>query len=709
MSTTEMESVEDAQTPVKMWAQEIESAKEFMKPFQKEAKKINRRYLDKREATENTEYRVNLFWSTIKVIMSMLYARPPKVAVGREFTDYNDDVARVAAEILERLLNNDVQADGATSRSSIRLALQDWATLGLGQVWSRYDVKTQTQYIDPVIDPMTGMELSPATEYERIVGEDVITDYVFWDDFLYSPCRVWADVRWVARRVYMTKAELVSRFGEEVGNRVPMAKSRPKAEQSPNGAQMPPPKDPWSRAKVWEIWDKASRSVVFYAEGCDFLLDQVQDPLQLTDFFPCPEPLLENTTTAEFIPRSDYVMAQDQFDQLDEINTRISWLTRGMKLVGVYDKSADGVQRMLNQATENQLIPIDNWALFAESGGLKGKIEWMPIQDVAAVLERLVMLRDQVKGQIYEVLGISDIMRGSTKASETASAQQLKAQFGSTRISEKQQAVAMFVQRTLSIKAEIIEKHFQPQIIAERSNIMMTPDAQLAQPAIQLLKSPQALAYKVKVQAETMAYQDQQQMIKQRTEALTAMGQFLQQAHQAAQALPQTGPMFLEMVKWYMASFHGFQSIEGVLDKAIMQANQALAQPKQPDPKEAAEVQRDYAEIEEKKAGALERRAGAAKDLAETALKAREAGMPFPPIPPEPLLPPMGAGGPPMMPGGPPVSPGQGGMSPSPSPSPQPPAQPSPVAPPPVNPNQPPQAQMPRPVQLPPGTPGGQP
>jgi len=134
MATSEIETQEDAQTPVKMWSQEISAAQEFMKPFQREAKKINRRYLDKREATEDGEFRVNLFWSTIKVVMSMLFARPPKVAVKREYDDFNDDASRVAAEILQRLLNNDVQGDGSTSRASIRLALQDWATLGLGQV-----------------------------------------------------------------------------------------------------------------------------------------------------------------------------------------------------------------------------------------------------------------------------------------------------------------------------------------------------------------------------------------------------------------------------------------------------------------------------------------------------------------------------------------------------------------------------------------------
>jgi hypothetical protein len=659
-----------------LWASEVSAAKKFMEKFHKSALRINERYIDKRKAEQDGEFRVNLFWSSIQVVMSMLYAQPPKADVKRLYDDFNDEPSRVGAEILERILNNDVQEDGSTSDASLRYAIQDWAILGLGQVWARYSVDTEREQYDAVTDPMTGVELSPAGEFERIVDEDAPLDYVHWEDFLYSPARIWEEVRWVGRRVYMTREQLVARFGEDIGKRVPI-NSNKNATNNRDGQKVALPKDPWQRAEVWEIWDKRTERVVWFCEGCDFLLDEREDPLQLEDFFPCPQPLIANATTIEMVPRSDYILAQDQFEQLDEINTRIGYLTRAMKVVGVYDKSAEGVQRMLSQAVENQLIPVDNWAMFAEGGGLKSKVDWMPVAEVATVIEKLVLLREQVKGQIYEVLGISDIMRGNTKASETLGAQQIKAQFGSTRVQLKQFYVAKFVQKALSIKAEIIGRHFQPQTIAQRSNIMASPDAQFAPAAIQLIKQPEISKYRVTVLADSLAYVDRKVENEQRTAALTAMGQFMQQAGSMIQSAPTATPMLLEMAKWFMAGFKGFQSIEGVFDQAINAAKQSLAGPKEPDPKEEVEVQRMLAEIEEKKAGAMQRRASAEKDLVDSMVALVPVGLPLPiplpavvgggvPMPPRPPMPPMpGPGGmappggpmPPQMPPGPPGPP----------------------------------------------------
>jgi len=614
-----------------LWGSELKASKKFMEKFRKSAVRINERYLDKRPADQEGEFRVNLFWSSMQVVMSMLYAQPPKADVKRLYDDFNDEASRVGAEILERILNNDVQTDGSTSNAAIQYSILDWTTIGLGQVWARYSVDTEMQQYDAVTDPMTGMEMSPAGEFERISDEDAPLDYVHWDDFLYSPARIWEEVRWVGRRVYMTREQLVTRFGEDIGKRVPIKSN---LKQTNNVERVDLPKDPWQRAEVWEIWDKRTKKVVWYSEGCDFLLDERDDPLQLDDFWPCPQPLIANATTLEFVPRADYIMAQDQFEQLDEINTRISYLTRAMKVVGIYDKSAEGVQRMLNDAVENQLIPVDNWAMFAESGGLKSKIDWLPVAEVAAVIEKLVMLREQVKGQIYEVLGISDIMRGNTKASETLGAQQIKAQFGSTRVQLKQMYVAKFVQKSLAIKAEIIARHFQPETIAMRSNIMASPDAQFAQEAISLIKQPEVAKYRVKVQADSIAFIDRKAENESRTEALTALGQFLQQAGAVVQTAPAAAPLLLEMSKWFMAGFKGFQSIEGVFDQAINAAKQEMTKPKEPDPMQQAEVGRIQAEIEEKNAGSMQRRASAGKDLADAMVSLYPLGIELPiPIP----------------------------------------------------------------------------
>lgn len=656
-----------------LWGSEIKSANKYLKDFKTDAKQIEERYLDKRGPYQQSEFRVNLFWSTMQVVLATLYAQPPKADVKRLYDDPNDEASRVAGEIMGRLLNNDIQRDGSSSNGAIRTAVQDWSIVGMGQVWARYDVSTSVEEFSEVQDPITGEVLVPAESVEKIENEDALVEWIHWNDFLYSPARVWEEVRWVARRVYMTREQLNARFGEEIGRQVPMSQ-KPATKQDPlTGNVMPIPKDPWNRAEVWEIWDKRTKMVYWYNQECDFLLDQREDPLQLRDFFPCPCPMMANLTSSALVPRADYIMAQGQFEQMDELNTRATWLTRAMKVVGVYDKTAEGVQRMLSQAIENQLIPVDNWAMFAEAGGVKGKIDWLPLETVSTTVEKLKMFQESVKAQIYEVLGISDIMRGSSKASETASAQQIKAQFGSTRMQLKQFAVAKFVQSALGIKAEIIERHFQPETIIKRSNIMMSPDAQFAQPAVELLKNVDECEYRVQVEADSLSIVDRKAQIDSYTAMMTAVGQAMQQTAPLIEKVPEAAPAMLGVIKSFLSKFKASEEVEGMFDQAINALQQKLQTPAQPDPIKAAEA-------EEKMAGAVDRKAAAVQKLADAELKTVQAMGTFP-APVEPILsgqvnplqpqPPMGMGAPvpgqqPMgVPGGPagqPVPPQMGGQ-----------------------------------------------
>ena len=651
-----------------LWGAELKAATKYLKDWRKDAKNIEERYLDKRGPYEDSEFRVNLFWSTMQVVLASLYAQPPKADVKRLYDDPNDQASRVAGEIMGRLLNNDIQRDGSTSNAAIRTAVQDWSIVGMGQVWARYDVTTSIESFGEVQDPVTGEVLVPAEDVEKIESEDALIEWVHWDDFTYSPARIWEEVRWVGRRVYMTREQLIARFGEEVGKRVPMSQKPSTKVDALTGIVQPIPKDPWNRAEVWEIWDKRTKTVYWYNQECDFLLDQREDPLGLKDFFPCPAPMMANLTSSALIPRPDYIMAQGQFEQMDELNTRATWLTRAMKVVGVYDKTAEGVQRMLSQAIENQLIPVDNWAMFAEAGGVKGKIDWLPLDLVSNTVEKLKMFQESVKAQIYEVLGISDIMRGSSKASETASAQQIKAQFGSTRMQLKQFAVAKFVQGALGIKAEIIEKHFQPETIIKRSNIMLSPDAQFAEPAIALLKNPEEAEYRVTVEADSLSLVDRNAQIQSYTQMLTAVGQAMQQLTPMIEKVPAAAPAMMGIVKSFVAKFKASEELEGMFDQAIQALQDAAAQPQQPDPVKEAEVQ-------EKLAGATDRKAAAVQKLADAELKTTQALGTFPaPVDPilagqvNPLQPQPAMGGAPVPPpsGQPPMA--AAGMPPAPLP-----------------------------------------
>lgn len=605
----------------KLWLTEIEAAQKETDRFQKDADRITRRYLDKRSADQDFESRVNIFWSTIDVVKSSIYARPPKADVHRLYKDFDDDVPRVASEMLERLLNNEIEMDGSSFDSSARHGIEDWLIVGMGQMWNRYEANTVPEIISAEIDPVSGAELVPEQQFERLVSEDAITEWVSYKDFYWAPARVWEEVRWVARRVYMTREQLVRRFGDEIGKKVPLSLTKPK-----RGSTVPieVQNEPWQKAEVYEIWCKTSKMVYWLAKGMDQLLDERQDPLGLTDFFPCPPAIMANLTTSNLIPRADFIMAQDQFDELDEINTRIKWLTKAAKVVGAYNKSAgDSVGRVLQQAVENQLVPVDNWAMFAESGGLKGQIDWVPIDQVVNAIDKLRVYRQDKVQQIYEVLGISDIMRGSTKASETASAQQLKAQFGSTRLQLKQFYVAQWIQSGLRIKAEIIMKHFQPETIIQRSNVMYTPDRDKAQEAAELLKNTAINRYRIVVEADSMAAIDWASERESRMEFLNGIGAFINSAMPMAQAEPAAAPFLLKLMQWGLSAFRASKGIEGVLDQAISSMEQAKNKPAEPNPMQEAE-------LEEKKAGSMERRAQAVKEIADAIEKMAMIGQPLP-------------------------------------------------------------------------------
>lgn len=615
------------------WSTEIQASQQELMKFHTDANRITQRYLDRRDAYAKDESKVNLFWSTMKVLLSMLYARPPKADVSRTFQDFEDDQARVAGLMLQRILNRGFDENVSVWDAAVRQGIEDWLIVGMGQIWLRYEVKTEPYVIPAVFDEF-GMELQPETEAERIVDEDAPVDYIYWEDFFYSPARTWPEVRWVARRVWMTKDQLVERFGEEIAKIVPLGVQVKKADVNDQS----PKHDPWSKAEVFEIWCKENKKVYWYAKGADVILDVKDDPLQLDGFFPCPKPLAANVTSSNFMPRADYIFAQDQFNELDEINTRITWLTRAAKVVGVYDKTADGVQRMFQQGAENQMIPVDNWAVFAEKGGIKGQVDWAPIDMVVNCIERLRQYRQDKVMQIYEVLGISDVMRGSSRASETATAQQIKAQFGSTRIQLMQFYIADWISQALRIKAEIICKHWQPETIIKRSNIERTPDAAMAMDAIALLKDEHMAQYRVNVEADSMAALDWAAERDAAVQFMQGLGAFISQVAPMAQSVPQAAPVLLSLLQWSVSKFRVSQQIEGVLDQAIgALKQQGLPQPNQPNPLQEAEVA-------EKQAGARKRMAEATDTEMDARMKALQLGM----MQPQPNLPPAGPQMPPV-------------------------------------------------------------
>lgn len=598
-------------TPYQRWLVEIAYAEAELSKFHERGRTVLRRYLDERDAIDQMQKWFNLFHANTDILKSALYAQLPKPVVSRRFKDYQDDVARVAGTILERSLARDLDDPRDMFDSVMRHAVEDRLLPGLGTCWIRLETDTVDEAAESPVEGTAeageglgeGNEAAPnhgfrtgaapdapqgAPVYKRITDQRVVVDYVFWQDFLYSPCRVWSERRWVGRRAYMTRDELKRRFGEK-GEAVPLNYKPKDYLTVPSGVT--PTHEALSKAVVYEIWDRDKRKVYWLCKDYPELLDEKDDPLQLVGFEPCPMPMFANVTTSNCVPRPDFYMLQDQYNELDTVNNRISMLVRACKVCGVYDRAAEGVQRMLQEGFDNTLIPVDNWAAFAEKGGVKGQVDWLPLDTVMATMERLYAAREAIKQQIYEMTGIADIVRGQSKASETLGAQQIKAQFASIRIKTLQDQVAQFATEILRIRAEIMVKHFDAYILLKRSNILQVEPEPLVAQAVALLQSEEGFEWRVEITADSLAQADYAMEKQDRVEFIATVTPFIEKAGQMAQVVPEVAPLLVGMLKWAASAFRNTSEIETMLDQALDSLQKQPPQQK-PDPRqEQAQVE----------------------------------------------------------------------------------------------------------------------
>ena len=571
------------------WSMEFGASKKHVEKWQEQSEKIVNRYLDKEDRNRAKSTKWNLFTSDVNLKRALFYGRTPQVEVGRRHQDSQDQAARVASEMLERLLNTDIERDSDSFAVAMGHALDDLLLPGLGSARLRYVADFEAGEETPAKNDDEGNELAPAVPaQERKSREDVEVDYVYWRDQLWSPCRTFHEVRWWAFKAEMSREAMTARFGEDVAKVVPLNSKRAGRGSSDNDAAKA---DPWSRADVWEVWSKEHKRVFWFVEGYPAVLDSKEDPLELEGFWPFARPMIANATTSNFIPQPDFILAQDLYDEIDLVSTRIMLLERCIAVRGVYDKNSTAVKRLIDEAGQNELIPVEGWNAFAEKGGVKGAVDWLPLDMVVAAIDKLRDLRLELKQALFEITGMSDIMRGQQAQNGTPGEASVKARFSSVRVQSQQDEFARFASDTQRLKAEIIAKHFDPQTIIDRSNVLRTPDAQLAQQAVALIKD-EFSAYRVQVKPEAVALTDFAALKAERVDFIQAITGFVTGMAPVAQAMPGSMPFLLQILQWAMAGFKGSSTIEGVLDQAIAQANaqaQAKAamppQPPPPDPK----------------------------------------------------------------------------------------------------------------------------
>ena len=508
MDTTKnlMGTVEAAKADpkVRSWLTELDSARKRMKDYRKDASRVVKLY----EGGKAAESPFNILYSNTETLAPALYNNLPRPVVQRRFKD-DDPLGKVASDVarrsLEFLIDNELGTytpfDDLMSQAVLEALVP-----GQGVTRFKYDASFAEQ--PEPNNPTEGQEdetgegeievekgeihAEPAeqVEYETVCGESVP-----WDRFLHGYAKQWKDVPWVAFEHFMTRDELVKNFGEEIGHRIPLNISGKETANESDDGDRDDDKlrdaEGVTLAHVFEIWDKETKMVRFlapsYPQG---FVKSVEDPLELSGFFPMPQPLMLFPKISSLAPVPLYTMYEEQAKELNRVTVRINKIVQALKVRGFYDSTLEGLDKVLS-ADDNVLIPAENVAAMQQGQTLEKAIWLMPLEKLIVVLQQLYAQRQQVKQVIYEITGISDILRGASVASETATAQNIKNQWGTLRLKKLQKQVSKYVRDCLRIMGEIAMTKFSQQTISQMTGLQF-PTGEQKQQAQMLLQQAQA-------------------------------------------------------------------------------------------------------------------------------------------------------------------------------------------------------------------------
>ena len=598
----------------KKWETEISDALKREKDYRLDGRKV----VDIYEGRKADEVPFAILYSNTEVLVPAVYNSRPIPIVERRFKDA-DPLGKLVSEVstrtLKYLIDNEAR-DYDSFDDLVAPAVLESLLVNRGLTRFKYKVDEST---------------------ECVFGEAVR-----WDKFFHGYARTWKKVPWLGFEWDMSEGDLRENFKnipldfKGISDESFEQRGSGETKQELTGVRT---------YKVFEIWDKASKKVYFfspvYALGP---MREVEDPLGISNFFPVPKPLNFMRKVTTLVPTPLYTQYRQQAKELNEITLRLKALIKAIKVRGAYNSAIEGIEKML-EADDNTLVPVENMASMPENAGIDRALYIIPINDLVQAVQSLYQQREQVKQVIYEITGISDILRGASVASETATAQNIKNQWGTLRLKKMQKEVQRYCREALEIMLEIAARKFdletfqkmtglniptkamqqqaQQQLQMQMQQAQQAAQAQMQQAQMQgqpppqlpeppqpppeviaMLKSPTwedilgifhdevVLHYKVDIETNSTidaeASQDKQDI----SELLNAISQFLN----GVAPLVEQGILPMEVAKTMLLVVSRRFNFGSQLEDALEQMGKAP--PKGPDPAEQAKTQAAQAQAQ---------------------------------------------------------------------------------------------------------------
>lgn len=433
---------------VRWWFQELEAARKREKEWRKQGAEL----VAMVEGDKKDTVPFNILYSNTETLSPAVYNSTPRPVVKPRYQK-KDPLPKLAASLASAYLDFFVDTgdiDELEFDEVMLSALNEGLVPGRGLCRHRYSADVRS---------------NEKGEVEELEGEYTCVEPVSYDRFLHGYAKKWKEVPWIAFEIPMTKDEALDFFAKEKEQLLTGSLVARDKDDSDSGTA--PVKDSEGVELYWvyEVWDKTKKEFFFLVEGVnDYQFKLTKDPYGLDGFYPVPQPLTFVTKISSLTPKALYELYENQARELNQITLRIKAIIASIKATGGYNPMIEGLDKIL-EFEDGKLMPIQNLAALGESAKLESAVWVWPAEKFIVVLQQLYLQREQIKQVIYEITGISDILRGSSVASETATAQNLKNQWGSLRIKRFQKAMAKFTRENLRLAAELAFKKLRPETI----------------------------------------------------------------------------------------------------------------------------------------------------------------------------------------------------------------------------------------------------
>lgn len=559
------------------WLKEIHRFKDERQSFNKIAEEANKVYQGKSEL-DGVSRRLNCFWSYIQTVLPAFYSAMPNLEVKQRKKVGNIGHA-CGAVILERNIDYALKEYFPFSKVAYD-AIMQWLISGQGVLWARYDADTakkEMEYMEDVEQDDGTLHATPMIkEVDEKVSEKAILESISYRDFMYQACINQNDIEWKGRRAYLTKSEVIEKFGKNLADKLEYA-IRPETTTNTD-------KEVYEgKAEFKEIWCRSSEKVYWLSSTKDDeVIEEGSPPIKLETFFPCS--VIDGYLPLDSVmPLSDYAQNKDIILEIERLTTRKHHAIQAIRFNATYDPIlGDLVNNIFS--SDYKMIPNPNWTAYQKSGGMAGGINFF---DPAPYVSAVQFLSAEIEAQLnrfYDNTGASDLIRGATNPVETATAQQLKSNYSSLRFSVRQKQVYEFFNGAMNLLGEIISENFSPEKMIEVADgedlTQKFPGVDLAQVII-MLKSDERRRYRIEITSDSLTQLDERQDRAERVDFIQSAGGFLNQMKDLLAASPAMMPLASGMLNFVLKSYKAGKEMEALFQQGFMAAAQELQQQKQ--------------------------------------------------------------------------------------------------------------------------------